>query len=188
MECTQWSNAYISVSVSVCVAVCVRSTKIIRELGLTHIYRRHSGKCVVVHLRFMRSRFTSHFYFILNVLYGIFFYGNKRICRSPEVHIATSLAAATLPTKIRLKLLLPHWLEECWWRRTEMMRWLLEYTSGRSFIFDACVSLRPPRLKLTLTTTTPTTATMQRRKKEKEMNKTEKNEERSYQARKWSCT
>lgn len=45
--------------------------------------------------------------------------------------------------KILLKLL-PHWLEECWWRHTEMMRWLLKYTSGRSFIFDASVSPRPP--------------------------------------------
>lgn len=86
----------------------------IRDPGFTH---RHTVTLVVVHLRFMRSRFTSHFYFILNVLYGIFFYGNKRICRSPEVHIATASASAaattataiaTMRTKILLKLLLPH--------------------------------------------------------------------------------
>lgn len=60
----------------------------------THTHAVVDG-VVVVHLRFMRSRFTSHFYFILNVLYGIFFYGNKRICRSPEVHIAVAAAAST---------------------------------------------------------------------------------------------
>lgn len=108
---------------------------------------------VVVHLRFMRSRFTSHFYFILNVLYGIFFYGNKRICRSPEVHIAALAAVLMLVMAMALKRLCHtdlknvdggalRWCDDYW--NTQAADRLFSTSERESVRARVCVFLRLP--------------------------------------------